>query len=186
MARSSWSELPKDSIKIKDSQRVSISDCVFNQTHAGALDIDNVEEVEIINNEFSIDILQALRLRNSPNLYISCNRLHDEEDNPECSRISSTLNIDVSNDSFSEDKNPIIIVSFADLKLDQHYMSEVDNFLWLLVIGSLVTIATILICFFFGRNMKRKATAHEYLCNQQDSPLIDGDTICKTGREEKI
>ena len=124
----------------------SLIDSVFSNTASGSISVDTVEEVEIVNNQFSRDIIEVLKTKNSPNLYISCNRLLGETVNLECATISSALHTLSSGTSLTE--SPLSSVSSAalDIKSERKENTFENPILWLLLVVGLVVLTVIFIC----------------------------------------
>jgi len=132
-------------IDIKMADKVSIIDSVFNTTTNGAITLDTVKKVEIVNNEFSIDTVKVLITKDSPNLYISCNRLHGETFSMECVTISPALHSVSSAISLSSSYLP---PPSPDIKSAKPYSGSPNTILWLLVgVGlSVLSLVTVCVC----------------------------------------
>merc|ERR1712105_380751 len=83
--------MPPPGLTLQNADKVSLIDSVFSKTASGSISVDTVGDVEIVNNQFSRDIIEVLKTNNSPNLYISCNRLIGEAVNLECAKISYAM-----------------------------------------------------------------------------------------------
>jgi len=128
---------------IKMADKVSLIDSVFNTSSNGDITMDNVDMVEVVNNQFSIDTVKVLKTQNSPDLYISCNRLHEEEVSMECVRISSSLQSVSSIISLSPSSlSPLS----PDVKSAKPYSANTNTILWLLVGVGLSVLSVITTC----------------------------------------
>eukprot|EP00092_Neocalanus_flemingeri_P012806 GFUD01013798.1.p1 GENE.GFUD01013798.1~~GFUD01013798.1.p1 ORF type:complete len:387 (+),score=115.77 GFUD01013798.1:231-1391(+) len=146
--KTTFSHLPNPGIKIEKSAKVSIIDCVFNQTSPGSISVNSVDEVEIINNQFSIDTIEVVELNDfyGSNLYISCNRLHEEAVNLECVTISSALQTVSSATSFPASFFSSLTSASMDVKSERQGSSSVNTILWVLVTVGLVVLTAVIIC----------------------------------------
>merc|ERR1711971_975462 len=97
----------------------------------------------IVNNEFSRDIIEVLNTKNSPNLYISCNRLLGEAVNLECATISSALS---SRTSLTESPMSTVPAAALDIKSESKETTNKNTTLWLLVVVGLIVLTVIFIC----------------------------------------
>jgi len=152
-----FSSLPANGLRMETADKVSIIDCVFNNTAPGSISVDTVKEVKIVNNQFSIDAIEVMVMRDSHNLYISCNRIIGEPVNVECAKISSAMQ-SVSLKSFSPDS---IMPSYAssasmDVKSEKQNSTIMDILLWVLVTLGLIIVALVIICFCCRRRHKEK------------------------------
>merc|ERR1712106_373256 len=126
-------------------------------------------EVEIVNNQFSIDAIEVIALSESPNLYISCNRIIGEPVNVECAKISSAMQT-VSSRSSSPDSTMSSYASSAsmDVKSEKQDSTSMDILvLVLLVTLVLIIVALVIICFCCRRRHKEKEGDVEIEFNDQ-------------------
>merc|ERR1711915_170519 len=133
---SQFTLLPPAGLNVQNSQKLSVFNSKFNEIAPAAIAVNLVEEVKIVSNEFSIDTVGAIQTANSPNLYISCNRLLGEPTNKECASVS---------ESSTNFVHSIISPSLSVKTEDQHFGS-VNSPLWLLMSIGFVAISIILVC----------------------------------------
>eukprot|EP00092_Neocalanus_flemingeri_P084104 GFUD01105617.1.p1 GENE.GFUD01105617.1~~GFUD01105617.1.p1 ORF type:complete len:389 (+),score=113.83 GFUD01105617.1:309-1475(+) len=158
--KTTFSHLSNPGIKIEKSAKVSIIDCVFNETSPGSISVNSVDEVEIINNQFSINTIEVVELNDfyGSNLYISCNRLHEEAVNLECVTISSALHTVSSATSFPASFFSSLTSASMDVKSERQGSSSVNTILWVLVAVGLVVLTAVFICVCCrGRQDKKKS-----------------------------
>ena len=97
-----------------------------------------MEEVEIVNNQFSRDIIEVLETNNSPTLYISCNRLIGEAVNLECAKISYAMHTLLSVPSLTESSPTSVFSAALDIKSGIKETNSEQTILWLLLVVGLV------------------------------------------------
>ena len=72
---SNFTHLPLPGLEIRNADKLSISDSYFHRISAGSVTVKSAKEVEVINNQFSINAIQVVKSNEGSRLYISCNRL---------------------------------------------------------------------------------------------------------------
>ena len=87
---STFSHLPPGSVDIKRTNKVTIKDCIFLRLDTGSVKIKSTKQVEVINNELSINAIKAISATEGSHLYISCNRLLGDPIPPECLPTTTT------------------------------------------------------------------------------------------------
>ena len=142
-----FSSLPVNGLRIETTDKVSIIDCVFNNTAPGSISVDTVKEVEIVNNQFSIDAIEVMVMRNSHNLYISCNRIIGEPVNVECAKISSAMQTVSLRSSSNSTISSSASSASLDVKSEKQDSTSMDILLWVLVTLVLIIVALVIICF---------------------------------------
>ena len=157
-----FSQLPSNGLAMENTGKVSIIDSVFNNTAFGSIIVDTAEEVEIVNNQFSIDTLEVLKMYESPNLYISCNRLIGEAIHVECSTISSSVHIVSSSRRSSPDSVvPSLATASLDIKSEKQDSTSVNTILWVLVALGLFLLSVIFLCIRCRRRQHQKQKGEE-------------------------
>ena len=89
---STFSHLPPNSVTIERTSKVSIKDCIFLRLSSGSVKIKKTKQVEVINNELSINAIKAISASEGSHLFISCNRLLGDPIAPECLPTTTTTN----------------------------------------------------------------------------------------------
>ena len=149
------SSIPPPGLSVENADKVSLIDSVFSNTASGSISVDTVDEVEIVNNQFSRDIIEVLKTKDSPNLYISCNRLIGEVVNLECATISSALHTLSSRTSLTESPLSSVPSAALDSKSERKETTNGNNILWLLIIVGLVVLTVIFICICLRRRQHK-------------------------------
>ena len=67
-----------------------IKDCIFLRLNTGSITIKKTKQVEVINNELSINAIKAISATEGSHLFISCNRLLGDPVPPECLPTTTT------------------------------------------------------------------------------------------------
>jgi len=93
---SNFTHLPLPGLEIRNADKLSISDSYFHRISAGSVTVKSAKEVEVINNQFSINAIQVVKSNEGSRLYISCNRIIGESQSPECVTTSTAASISVS------------------------------------------------------------------------------------------
>lgn len=174
--------------------KFSMVDSVINNTAPGSVSLDSVKEVEIVNNQFNIDTIELLDIKDCHGLYISCNHLLGGSVSMECANISSTL----TTMSSLVETNPVY-----NLHQDETIVTN-NPVLWLIVVGGLAMLVIIILCFFFRRaNNKQEDVEETGVLNRnieterledenndeeefQDKMLVDKIDILKEGSQDDI
>jgi len=159
--RTHFSQLPSPGLTVEKSDKVSIIDCVFQETAPGAISVETVTDVEIVNNKFPIDTLEVVTTKESPNLYISCNHLHHQTVSMECSSVSSTLHSVSSSSSLSESLISSITSASLDSKSEKHDSDSLNIILWIVVALAIILLTALLACFLYKLKSKKKADDEE-------------------------
>ena len=73
--KSNFTHIPLPGLEIRNADKLSISDNYFHRISAGSITVKSAKEVEVINNQFSINAIQVVKSNEGSRLYISCNRL---------------------------------------------------------------------------------------------------------------
>ena len=148
------SSIPPPGLTVENADKVSLIDSVFSNTASGSISVDTVDEVEIVNNKFSRDIIEVLKAKNSPNLYISCNRILGEAVNMECATISSLQTLS-SRTSMTE--SPLYSVSSAalDIMSERNETPNEKTIVWSLLVVGLVVLTVIFICICLRRRQHK-------------------------------
>jgi len=154
--QSALSSIPPPGLTLENADKVSLIDSVFSNTASGSISVDTVGEVEIVNNQFSRDIIELLKTNNSQNLYISCNRLLGEAVNLECATISSALDTLSSVPSLAESSSSSVSSAALDIKSERNETPNENTILWLLLVISLVILTVIFICICLRRRKQHK------------------------------
>merc|ERR1719412_3086664 len=90
LRRNRFTHVPLPGLEIVAADRLVITDNYFHRISAGSVDVKSAKEVEVINNQFSVNAIQVVRSSEGSRLYISCNRLLGEVQSPECVTTSTT------------------------------------------------------------------------------------------------
>jgi len=88
--RNRFTHIPLPGLEISQADRLVIQDNYFHRISAGSITVKSAKEVEVINNQFSLNAIQVVRSSEGSRLYISCNRLLGEVQSPECVTTSTT------------------------------------------------------------------------------------------------
>jgi hypothetical protein len=178
-----FSQLPSPGLTMENTGKVSIIDSVFNNTASGSIIVDTANEVEIVNNQFSIDTLEVLKMYQSPNLYISCNRLIGEAIHVECSTISSSVHIvSSSRISSSNSTMPSLAAASLDIKSEKQDSTSVNTILWVLVAVGLIVLSVFFLCICWKRRQHQKQKDEE---KSAFKAQIETETIGSKQNEEK-
>ena len=84
MASSTFSHLPSSSVVVESSSRVIIRDCIFLRMVPSSVTVRKTKQVEVLNNEMSLNAIKAVSTSDGSHLVISCNRLLGDPVAPEC------------------------------------------------------------------------------------------------------
>ena len=77
LRRNRFTHVPLPGLEIVAADRLVITDNYFHRISAGSVDVKSAKEVEVINNQFSVNAIQVVRSSEGSRLYISCNRLEN-------------------------------------------------------------------------------------------------------------
>ena len=88
---STLSHFPPNSVTIERTSKVIIKDCIFLRLSSGSVKIKKTKQVEVINNELSINAIKAISASEGSHLFISCNRLLGDPIAPECLPTTTTM-----------------------------------------------------------------------------------------------
>jgi len=88
--RNRFTHIPLPGLEISQADKLVIQDNYFHRISAGSITVKSAKEVEVINNQFSLNAIQVVRSSEGSRLYISCNRLLGEVQSPECVTTSTT------------------------------------------------------------------------------------------------
>ena len=153
--RNKFSSLPAPGLVVENTNKVSIIDCVFSDIAPGAISVDTVEEVEIVNNQFSIKTIEAIETRNCPNLYISCNRILEDPINVECAKISSDLQISFPGNSSLYLQTYSLPAASPNVKSSLETTDSLTILLWVLIILFFI-IMLVIMCILYRRRKLQK------------------------------
>jgi hypothetical protein len=171
--KTTFSLLPTPGLTIENAEKVSIIDCVFNKTYPGSIHVDNVKEVEIVNNQFSINTIEVIKTTKSPNLYISCNRLLGEAVSMECATISSALHTDSSTSVLPESSMSSISSADLDIKSEKQVTTNVSILLWVMIVAGLVFLTVVLLCVCWrGRQSKEDGDEEKNALKNYDNEVM--------------
>jgi len=154
--KNKFSSLQPPGLVIEKTKKLSIIECVFSNIAPGAIDINTVEEVKIVNSQFSIKTVEAIETRNCPNLYISCNRFIEEPINVECAKISSELQISSPRSSSHYLQASSQPAAYLNVKSSLETTNSLTTLLWVLIILFLVIILLVVMCIFCRRRKSHK------------------------------
>ena len=136
---------------MKSSDRVSVFDSKFSDIFPAAIVVNAVEDVKIVSSEFNIKITDVVKAENSPNLYISCNRLIGQPINMECASISNSAMFISSDPTLAT-----ISSSLVPMKTEKQDEESVNSILWLLIAVGLLVLSTIFACTMFRLRSNRR------------------------------
>merc|ERR1711915_288575 len=175
---SQFNLLPPAGLNVKNSQKLSVFNSKFNEIAPAAIAVDSVEEVKIVSNEFSMDAVGVIQTENSPNLYISCNRLLEEPTNRECSSVSESPT------TFAHS----VISPSLSVKTEDQHIGSVNSPLWLLISIGFVAISIILVGILCRLRKSRtgKKPDVENRENMADSPTENIKLVKETESGESI
>ena len=74
MTRNNFTHIPLPGLEIVHADKLVITDNYFRRISAGSITIKSAKEVEVINNQFSLNAIKVVRSSEGSRLYISCNR----------------------------------------------------------------------------------------------------------------
>jgi len=94
--QSNFTHLPMPGLTISQTDKLSVTDCVFERISPGSISIESAKEVVVVNNQFSINAIQVVKSNGGSSLYISCNRLLGVPGSPECVPTSTQQPVTVS------------------------------------------------------------------------------------------
>ena len=69
-----FTHIPLPGLEIVHADKLVITDNYFHRISPGSIIVKSAKEVEVINNQFSINAIQVVRSSEGSRLYISCNR----------------------------------------------------------------------------------------------------------------
>ena len=69
-----FTHIPLPGLEIVHADKLVITDNYFHRISAGSIIVKSAKEVEVINNQFSINAIQVVSSSEGNRLYISCNR----------------------------------------------------------------------------------------------------------------
>ena len=72
--RNRFTHIPLPGLEITAADRLVVQDNYFHRISAGSITVKSAKEVEVINNQFSLNAIQVVRSSEGSRLYISCNR----------------------------------------------------------------------------------------------------------------
>ena len=72
--RNRFTHIPLPGLEISQADRLVIQDNYFHRISAGSVTVKSAKEVEVINNQFSLNAVDVVRSSDGSRLYISCNR----------------------------------------------------------------------------------------------------------------
>jgi len=90
ITKSNFTHIPLPGLEIRNADKLSIRDNYFHRISAGSVTVKSAKEVEVINNQFSINAIQVVKSNEGSRLYISCNRIIGESLSPECVTTTAT------------------------------------------------------------------------------------------------
>ena len=175
---SQFTLLPPAGLNVQNSQKLSVFNSKFNEIAPAAIAVNSVEEVKIVSNEFSMDTVGVIQTANSPNLYISCNRLLGEPTNRECASVSE------SSTSFVHS----VFSPSLSVKTEDQHIGSVNSPLWLLISIGFVAISIILVCILCRRRKFRAGKKPDVENGEQltDSPTENVKLVKETESDESI
>ena len=74
MDSSTFSHLPPHSVVVKQSSRIIIKDSIFLRIYPASVMVSKTKQVEVTNNEMSVNAIKAVATSDGSHLVISCNR----------------------------------------------------------------------------------------------------------------
>jgi len=82
--KSNFTHVPLPGLSISQTDKLSISESIFNRISPGSINVQYAKEVEVVNNQFNINAIKVVNSTEGSSLYISCNRLVGVPGSPEC------------------------------------------------------------------------------------------------------
>ena len=185
MESSTFSHLPSSSVVVESSSRVIIRDCIFLRMVPSSVTVRKTKQVEVLNNEMSLNAIKAVSTSDGSHLVISCNRLLGDPVAPEClptttmstSTVSVTLMQQLTSSSALLSQGPHHHPQTRHEATDIHLVSGVTMETLIGVISGALVILTVLVIIIVSlvvrkhNFLKKLSRSDDYILHSEEQVL---------------